>query len=169
MARISFLGAYCSNHFNCSDADFELRLEVSKAVTPKWHWKDPLTWWWNCLRFPWHISLQTDIPVPEGIGNLTFTNSHFPVCDIFLMVYITICDCFIHRYCRESAVHWKECFVWADPLGSKEVFYTPTASTLISQIYGHRPDLEGMDTRNFETAGRKQSIAGTLSTSSSAR
>lgn len=42
MARIPF-AVYCSNYFNWSDADFELRFEVSKAVTPKWYSKEPLT------------------------------------------------------------------------------------------------------------------------------
>lgn len=42
--KIPFVGAYCSNHFNWSDADFELRLKISKARTPKKHSKNPLTW-----------------------------------------------------------------------------------------------------------------------------
>lgn len=44
MARIPFAGAYCSNYFNWSDADFELRLKESKTLISKWHSKDPLTW-----------------------------------------------------------------------------------------------------------------------------
>lgn len=41
MVRIPFLGAYCSNHFNWSGADFELRLEVSKSSNSKVALKGP--------------------------------------------------------------------------------------------------------------------------------
>lgn len=76
MARILFVGAYCSNYFNWCDADFDLRPKSIKCNNSKVPLKGPSNLVTQIVC-DWHISLQTDIPVLEGMRNLGLTNRHF--------------------------------------------------------------------------------------------